>query len=93
MSEKRTIERDTIVVFTSRYALSDGISRTEIEDTGLGYLWDRRLGRIYHLGKDCFETEEGARADAEKRRALKIANLKKQIAKLEKLEIKVRENV
>lgn len=42
--------------------------------------------------KEAWRTLEEAKADAEKRRLRKIASLKKQLDKLKKLEVKVRED-
>lgn len=41
---------------------------------------------IHYIGKEAFKRREDAVADAEKRRAKKLASLRKQIAKLEALE-------
>lgn len=42
--------------------------------------------------KEAWRTLEEARIDAENRKSRKIASLKKQLAKLERLEVKVRED-
>lgn len=51
------------------------------------------LGREYadyqRIGRDCFRSEAKAMADAERRKAKKIASLRKQIEKLETTPIKV----
>lgn len=69
----------------SKYALSVGIKIAD--GNPYNELWIDCAG--YYLlkaGKDAHETEAGAREAAEAMRIKKIASLKKQIAKLEKLE-------
>lgn len=72
--------------FVTKYCLSSGvqmISGDEPDDNGvvmaIGY-------NCYHLGKDCFQNMEDARADAEKRRQAAIKSAKKRLAKLESME-------
>lgn len=78
----------------TKYALSGGIfsieSKAEAESFHAPGDWwvrdTRPNGSWMHFRKsEAFDTRDGAIADAEIRRQRKIASLKKQIAKLEKL--------
>jgi hypothetical protein len=73
-------------MFVARYALSGGIKEAigTITDDGQ-YLSEGGHGGFYRIDRDAFRTREEAVADAELRRAAKIASLRKQIAKLEKV--------
>ena len=77
-------------VFITKYALSFGIKEDEAyrEPDEDGYIWTGEPGRMssqMFTHSEWFETRDLAVADAENRRVKKIASLKKQIAKLEKL--------
>ena len=71
-------------IWVTLYALSSGIRKGVAEPRGQ-YWKIRGDHAFYTLGKDAFETEAEAIADAGKRRDKKIASLKKQLAKLESL--------
>jgi len=75
-------------VWVSKYALTDGIEEADAKPyTNAGYVNAGAAGRHYalKLGEDAHETREAAVADAEKRRTARIASLRRQIARLEKL--------
>lgn len=76
----------TSKMYLTKYALSRGVKGIEADPSGQ-YVRDinNRWGGLYTIGRDVFESKQDAMADAEKRRKSKIASLKKQIAKLEKL--------
>lgn len=80
MSEER------IKVYVTKYALSAGISAAEVTVDGGGYAHptSRQYGWTCYNRKEWFRTYGEALADAEKRRAKKIASLRKQIAAVEK---------
>ena len=75
----------------TKYALSGGIrsiNAAEITTWGDGkqYITDPDdRWNSHRLGRDIFDNEGAARADAEARRQKKIASLRKQIAKLDAL--------
>lgn len=71
--------------YVTKYALSAGITKQvgRLTPDGIYFVYGRH-GFIRDR-VDCFETMEAAVADAEVRRERKIASLKKQIAKLEKV--------
>lgn len=75
--------------FACKYALSYGAIREfESDDTpDKEYAYDRRSSAWaqYKVGRDAFVTEAEAKAAANKLRLKKIASLKKQIEKLERL--------
>ncbi len=79
------------VFWISKYALSGGITRIECEEPTAEHpnmLCDKSSGyrNYYHdEGRDWHRTPEAASARAETMRVAKIASLKKQIAKVEKL--------
>ena len=76
-------------MWITKYALSGGLikmSAPQVDEDG--YVADRFKKndyRRYKLGADVFDSEADAKADAEKRRIKKIASLKAQIAKLQKM--------
>lgn len=79
----------TRTYYLTKYALSDGIKVAEGAQLerdpayiGVGRGWDYAT---YALGTEAFETEAEAIANADARRVKKIASLKRQIAKLEKM--------
>jgi len=75
----------------TKYALSGGIEKIGAAKTGIreGVLLAKPRGHIFdailYLGKNIFDNEADAKAAAEAMREKKIASLKKQIAKLEKV--------
>ena len=75
-------------IYISKYALSSGITKheSEIIDDGLAKPGSHFVSwALFKIGKECHLTREGAVLEAESQRVKKIASLKKQIAKLEKL--------
>lgn len=77
----------------TKYCLSGKITSIEAEPesygSGQSELWVRTSGyswTSFKVGRDAFDNEADAKADAEARRQKKIASLRKQIAKLEKLQ-------
>jgi len=84
-------------VYITKYALSGGIieMEAEIHECDWGKKGISVWGKFknYTTGfynNDFWLTPEEAIADAENRRVKKIASLKKQIAKLEKLTVKIK---
>ena len=71
----------------AKYALNGGVK--EIVHTGRasagGHIYPQGTRHSYKIGKDVFESRGAAVAAAETMRLKKIASLKKQLAKLEKL--------
>lgn len=74
-------------VWITRYALSEGISEKEVvlSEGSPNMVLERPSFAHYHK-PDWHETKESAIERAEQMRIKKIASLKKQIAKLEKLD-------
>lgn len=72
----------TETVFVTKYALSGGVQKLTLEISE-----GRAYGHHYSFfgPREYFHTWPEALADAERRRGEKIASLKKQIAKLEKM--------
>ncbi len=89
--QKPISAKETKRVYITKYALSSGIELRTAEVSEYG-LWVKQLFSHFYLGKDAFENEADALADAEKRRVAKIASLQKQIGKMEKLKIRVIDN-
>lgn len=75
-------------VWITKYALSDGIKELEVEQSD-GFpdiVCGKSLNDYYHgEGKDWHRTYESATVRANEMRQKKIASLKKQIEKLEKM--------
>lgn len=71
-------------MWISAYALSSGIRNEEGHLNTDGDYFTSGLG-FYPVGKHAHETRDAALAAAEAARIKKIASLKKQIAKLEKM--------
>ena len=71
-------------IWVTLYALSRGIRKGRAVMRGSYWKIDGDYA-LYALGKDAFDSEADAIADAERRRVKKIAALKKQLAKLESL--------
>jgi hypothetical protein len=82
--------KEIIKVWITKYALTKGIFSVDVEVIGEETQMVLTVGEAYsrsfhHEGDDWHRTSEGAVAKAEEMRLKKIASLKKQIAKLEKL--------
>ena len=76
-----------MIIWISKYALSAGITKhdAEVKD-GSAYPGSPFMSYVsFKLGKDAHETLEGAVCAAEAQRVKKIAALKKQTARLEKM--------
>lgn len=75
-------------MWLSKYALTGGVVKIEGEvcRTDSSYFVRYPTRQFLTIGRDCFPTEREALSAAEAMRVRKIASLKKQIAKLEKLE-------
>ena len=71
----------------AKYSLTGGIKElshvARVSDNG--YIYLQGTWEIYKIGKEVFENRYEAVAAAETMRLKKIASLKKQLAKLEKL--------
>jgi hypothetical protein len=82
--------------YITKYALTDGIivCHTGYFDKHKNYMCQHSpRGMFYAYSKsEAWRTLEEAKSDAENRRLRKITSLKKQLAKLEKLEVKVKED-
>jgi len=80
------MEEKTITAYITKYALTRGIvaitSRLRVGSDLI--TTNEKYPQYLHKG-NWFSTEEEAKVDAENRRKKKIASLKKQIEKLEKL--------
>lgn len=78
---------DTRTYYLTRYALTEGIKVVEGEPSDLDADYINIGGYFgsFKLGGEIFETLPEAVAGAERKRVKKIASLKKQIAKLEKM--------
>ena len=80
-----------MLVYITKYALSGGIQAIEAEECdepGMIQQVGAKWATYYHgEGKDWHRTREAAAERAEEMRKAKIGSLKKQIAKLEKLEL------
>lgn len=81
-------------VWVTKYALSDGIKKCALSERkdDSGYAWVEWpggfTGTMMFTKTEWFETEAAAMENAEQRRIAKIASLRKQISKLEKLSFK-----
>lgn len=79
----------TMIVYTTKYALSSGIETIDTGDTDVfsdGYMiFGHRYYAIQHVHKDLCSAQVAAEAARKK----KIASLEKQIELLKKLEIEV----
>lgn len=81
-------------VYITKYALSTGIEKidTELYKSAIDNRYYIREGyNCYFIGKEAFTIESQAIEKAEEMRVKKIASLKKQIEKLEKLNFKKEE--
>jgi hypothetical protein len=75
-------------VYVTKYALANGIQRREVRDCfdiSPDMVEDCEYTQCYYHGDDWHHTLPEAQAKAESMRQKKIASLRKQIAKLEKL--------
>ena len=78
-------------VYVSKYALTDGIRLSEVVRSSMydcKYISVRGYALSAVVGRNAHATWPEALAAAEKMRAKKIASLRKQIERLEKLEFK-----
>lgn len=85
-------EKEIKTFWLTKYALSDGILEVEGEvgdGSSEGYAWAKLNANsypsIFKIGTAAFSNKSDAIINAIERRDKKIASLKKQIAKLEKL--------
>lgn len=82
-------------VFITKYALTEGIKEieTDIRKNEVGNYEYVFYGNHYffYIGKDAFTDKSEALKKAEEMKIRKIASLRKQIEKLEKLSFKVEE--
>jgi hypothetical protein len=88
-----------VIVYVTKYALTKGIIEGDVDQTKTSEscrlmgndawvvaLVETRAGSDWFMrGRSCFDDYSAAVARAEEMRTAKIASLKKQIAKLEKL--------
>ena len=77
----------------TKYALSSGIKKVgsaKVSKVDPGYIYVFPISSGYRLGRDAFDNEADAISDAVARRVKKVASLKKQITKLEKLDFAAR---
>lgn len=73
-------------VWITKYALTRGILEKEVEDCGDGMVREKEsFFPAYYHGTDWHTDKQSAVAKAEEMRKKKIASLKKQIDKLEKM--------
>ena len=80
------MEREKVKAWVTKYALSSGIEfvNGEVNHNVSSSMLSYGVRCVAH-GKDWHRTPEAALARAEEMRTAKIASLKKQIAKLEKM--------
>ena len=82
-------DRTRFTAFITKYALSRGIFQAEVDaqfDRYPHLVWSASSSLAAYHGGDWHRTRETAIARAEKMRRGKIASLKKQIARLEKID-------
>jgi hypothetical protein len=76
-------------IWVSKYALTKGVIESDVnEHRGalvMARIVDGGYLDYYRMGAEAHDTLDGARAAAEVMRVKKINNLKKQLAKLEKM--------
>jgi hypothetical protein len=77
--------------FISKYALTSGILKVEgdVLEADTRYMSRADTGQIYKIGTAAFRDENAARADAQKRVAVRLKTLRRQIAEVESLKIEV----
>lgn len=89
-------DRIAETAYITKYALTEGIivCHTGYFNEHKNYMCQHSpRGMFYAYNKkEAWRTLEEAKIDVENRRLRKIASVKKQLAKLEKLEIKVKED-
>ena len=90
------MKENLINVWVTRYALTQGIIKTEAElcsdSTMISYKIGGYTQYAHNEGKDWHRSKESAIEGAEEMRTKKISSLKKKITKLEKLIFKTREH-
>lgn len=74
---------DSVVIYLTKYALSQGISKLTAVDVGDGMM--RTPNHFFYSRSDYCFTREEAIAKADAMRKKRIISLKAQIAKLEKM--------
>lgn len=79
------------VAWISKYALTKGVYSVEIAHKFGEYVSAKGLYHSFKLGRDAWPTRAEALIEGEAMRKKRIASLRKSIAKLEKLVIKVKE--
>lgn len=79
----------TVKMWISKYALTAGVQDKEGELSGEFFYPQGEGFNAYRVGRDAHPTIEEAAKTAEQARLKKIASLKKQIHKLEKLNFTV----
>lgn len=72
-------------VFITKYALTKGVLEEEVIDCGDGSVRNQFYVYFHGEGKEWHKSKESAEKKAEEMRQNKIASLKKQIEKLEKI--------
>lgn len=84
-----SVMRPTFTAWITKYALTTGIEKMRVEHCiAISASMVSAKGQCFHgEGEDWHRTEEGAIKRAEKMRVDKIASLRKQIAKLEKMKL------
>ena len=78
---------EKVTMYVTKYALSAGkvqVMEGKASDNELFYP-DGRSYNGFWVGRECFTDPSDAAKDAEKRKAKKIASIKRQLAKLEQL--------
>ena len=86
-----------ITIWITKYTLTSGIVKKVVQSNNFreypnGDVEVVSNGWRFNKGKTFFLSEDEAIKDAEKRRLNRLSSLRKQIAKLENLEIKIKES-
>jgi len=77
---------EEVIGYVTRYALTEGILERKLVMRDDGAARDSSFRHVvFYYPGDWFRTREEALVDAERRRVKKIASLRKQVSKLEKL--------
>jgi hypothetical protein len=84
-------EKNRITVWVTKYALSQGIIKMEVENISDDMVVEVGAFRTYYHKPHWHETEEEAVAHAEKMRKKKVASLQKKIGELTNLVFKIEE--
>lgn len=79
------MDRERITAWITKYALTKGIQEVEGKTDGDGYLSYGKYDYNHAFRKEWYRTREAAIKRAEEMRLKKIASLKKQLKKLEKM--------